>query len=815
MKSKIINNFQIKEIFFLFSVIIFSLNLKAQEVISLGDSGELGEVKIYYLLVSNKIKANQIDNLEGNVDLVEYPDAKLRILITASNLKPGYYLSICRTCYDSDVYGFFTTSRLPTKLKSGEAKINYRFKKENLNDNLAKALALTIYLKDRNGNKVGEENGYKSKGKSYKLILSDNYEGKGERKISNIQNILKSGDYEALRLICDKISPDKHFDGIRIPDNLFVQIKDKCEELNEENEIIDEEQQLWEDTKKRIFANKTLYSKKQILELYVKNNSSSKFIGEAKAKLDGIKNLISKSKKDREIEKEERQRMLAFVENFRIEEIEKIEGKDHFTISLAYTAIGNEKPDNISSTEFQVNPAYKGNVIEFQAPKGIKGSVTFDYNDIDFSIIESEKPVNIYELTTFVGGLSAKFEEQEEVININVIGGAPPFQLRFLSGSTIKSVEKIGLERAYSLNKNGNLKSGKQLLDGKYTLQIFDSSGNSVEKAKYDKEFIIGSSIGRYLEMAILPSILLLIGLLAYFLYHKSQTSQKLSNEEKINIKRKLGENRQLETANSIPTNVDTYQSVQNNTQSSRNPKRKKNIVISKRKPVGSGIQSPITLPKVATYPRLKKVEDMNFPPGFLLGKPDEYKRVELSDLWEKTFVSDIYIKEIFAYRINQFVFSENKEMLDSRGEKIPEIGGWIMGKYFKDNLRDKYVVSFERFIQIHTPLDKSTTQLTFGHNAWHDLEKAKDIYKDEELELVGWFHTHPGWGVFLSGEDINTHETYFTEPFHIAMELESVDEPHDVGFFSRRKGQGRLELNNRAKSYYRWSDFKQWLGKA
>lgn len=194
-----------------------------------------------------------------------------------------------------------------------------------------------------------------------------------------------------------------------------------------------------------------------------------------------------------------------------------------------------------------------------------------------------------------------------------------------------------------------------------------------------------------------------------------------------------------------------------------------------------------------------------------LLGTMIEYRRVVLKDLWDKSLVSNIYLHERVAYRIEQFVFNENKEMHELRGRIVPEIGGWLLGRYRYVEAKGCYLVSFEHFINIQRK-DNSDTRFTFDANAWQVLEKAKDVYKDEGLETVGWFHTHPGWGVFLSAEDINTHETYFTEPYHVAMELESINSPYEVGFFTRYKDSGRLMLNNRAPDYYKWEDFRNWL---
>jgi len=35
---------------------------------------------------------------------------------------------------------------------------------------------------------------------------------------------------------------------------------------------------------------------------------------------------------------------------------------------------------------------------------------------------------------------------------------------------------------------------------------------------------------------------------------------------------------------------------------------------------------------------------------------------------------------------------------------------------------------------------------------------------------LLGWYHSHPGQGGFLTTHDVETHEKFFTEPWHVAI---------------------------------------------
>jgi proteasome lid subunit RPN8/RPN11 len=65
-------------------------------------------------------------------------------------------------------------------------------------------------------------------------------------------------------------------------------------------------------------------------------------------------------------------------------------------------------------------------------------------------------------------------------------------------------------------------------------------------------------------------------------------------------------------------------------------------------------------------------------------------------------------------------------------------------------------------------------THVTFTQDAWETIYKVKDeSYPDERI--VGWYHSHPGFGVFLSEHDTFIHRNFFSSPDQVAW----VYDPH------------------------------------
>ena len=65
-------------------------------------------------------------------------------------------------------------------------------------------------------------------------------------------------------------------------------------------------------------------------------------------------------------------------------------------------------------------------------------------------------------------------------------------------------------------------------------------------------------------------------------------------------------------------------------------------------------------------------------------------------------------------------------------------------------------------------------THVTFTQDAWEEIYRVKDE-KYPDHRIVGWYHSHPGFGVFLSEHDTFIHKNFFSAPNQVAW----VYDPH------------------------------------
>jgi proteasome lid subunit RPN8/RPN11 len=169
-------------------------------------------------------------------------------------------------------------------------------------------------------------------------------------------------------------------------------------------------------------------------------------------------------------------------------------------------------------------------------------------------------------------------------------------------------------------------------------------------------------------------------------------------------------------------------------------------------------------------------------------------------------------VKPLVSVFVSSSVFAELSEYC--RSDMDNEVGGGLAGRWHIDARTE------EQFVLVEGILPASFTRqgsafLTFTQDTLvamnEDLEK-----RFPERQIVGWYHTHPRMGVFLSHYDVWLHNHFFPEPWQVAL----VIEPHTSvgGFFIRQEG-GHLDprlyfgfseiLSEECESVMQWNNMQ------
>jgi proteasome lid subunit RPN8/RPN11 len=119
------------------------------------------------------------------------------------------------------------------------------------------------------------------------------------------------------------------------------------------------------------------------------------------------------------------------------------------------------------------------------------------------------------------------------------------------------------------------------------------------------------------------------------------------------------------------------------------------------------------------------------------------------------------------------------------------EVGGVLVGDWCIDEETGEQFVIVKHALPARHTLQGSV-YLTFTQDSLVDLhDQIEKRFEGERI--VGWYHTHPRMGIFLSHYDTWLHKNFFPEPWQVAL----VVEPYSsLGGFFIRQPDGELNPN-------------------
>lgn len=179
-------------------------------------------------------------------------------------------------------------------------------------------------------------------------------------------------------------------------------------------------------------------------------------------------------------------------------------------------------------------------------------------------------------------------------------------------------------------------------------------------------------------------------------------------------------------------------------------------------------------------------------------------------------WLSEFEIENSFTAAVDVFITQKAyvRVCAQAGSDLDNEVGGWLVGKHRTDIATNQEYVVIEKILPAHKT-NYSSTHFTFTQDSMVELHQVLDNDYPTK-ELLGWYHTHPKMGVFLSGWDEWLHRNFFPEIWRIAL----VIEPHSStgGFFINQPGGsldthrffGFYELTNgQHRSVVHWNNLK------
>lgn len=100
------------------------------------------------------------------------------------------------------------------------------------------------------------------------------------------------------------------------------------------------------------------------------------------------------------------------------------------------------------------------------------------------------------------------------------------------------------------------------------------------------------------------------------------------------------------------------------------------------------------------------------------------------------------------------------------------ELGGVLLGRVV-DRVKEP-TIEVSAAMPVETA-DHSLVHFTFTADTWAQLHRDRSE-KYPDLDVVGWYHTHPGLGVFFSADDVVVQTAAFVMPWHVALVFDPIN---------------------------------------
>ncbi len=126
------------------------------------------------------------------------------------------------------------------------------------------------------------------------------------------------------------------------------------------------------------------------------------------------------------------------------------------------------------------------------------------------------------------------------------------------------------------------------------------------------------------------------------------------------------------------------------------------------------------------------------------------------------------------------------------------EICGVLVGQWQKDE--NGPFANVTEYIRCNQAASKFA-EVTFTHESWSQINSEMDS-QFSDLRIIGWYHSHPDFGIFLSERDVFIQENFFSGPGQVAYVVDPVRKLE--GVFEWRNGKPVL------MSHY-WAGEKIW----
>jgi proteasome lid subunit RPN8/RPN11 len=150
-----------------------------------------------------------------------------------------------------------------------------------------------------------------------------------------------------------------------------------------------------------------------------------------------------------------------------------------------------------------------------------------------------------------------------------------------------------------------------------------------------------------------------------------------------------------------------------------------------------------------------------------------------------------IILREVEGYGIQPAVSNRDVTMTHEASQQIEkhasgntriEQGGVLVGDVDTVTGRVTVIAGIPA-----TRAEGTMASLTFTHEAWDEVNEIVSA-KYPDHRIVGWYHSHPDFGIFLSEYDMFIQKNFFSQPWQMAYVVDPIRK--QAGFFGWESGK-------------------------
>src|SRR5688572_24708227 len=100
------------------------------------------------------------------------------------------------------------------------------------------------------------------------------------------------------------------------------------------------------------------------------------------------------------------------------------------------------------------------------------------------------------------------------------------------------------------------------------------------------------------------------------------------------------------------------------------------------------------------------------------------------------------------------------------KGSPTQAIFGFLVGDLFRDPENGALYSIIDKTLKLSQTIYGDKTEVVVGR-LW---DRMQEQLAKAHGTLLGWYHSHPGQGGLLTAHDIETHQKFFTDPWHVTI---------------------------------------------